>query len=117
MPPPVVSIVDKSIPLPDSVARELSGFHRTMRSHYIGICVLLSILLATCFQPLISVGPLLMFIAWIGAVDVGNMQRFFDRASGWYMGLVMVSMALYMHHYLTVTLCTYMVIITSPYVG
>lgn len=92
MPPPVVNIVDESLPLPDSVARGLSSFHRTMRSHYIGIFVLLSVLLATCFQPLITIGPILMFVAWIGAVDVRKMQRFFDWASGWFMGLAMVSM-------------------------
>lgn len=89
--PPAVNIVDRSLPLPNSVARGLSSFHRTMRSHYIGVVVFLLILLATSFQALIAVGPLLMLIAWLGLVDIRKMQRFFDCASGWYMGLAMVS--------------------------
>ena len=89
--PPVVDVFDLSLPLPDSVARELSPFHRLMRSHYIGIALFAVFVLATSFHPMFSIAPILLLITWLGVVDVRVMQRFFDYASGWFMAIAMVS--------------------------
>jgi hypothetical protein len=89
--PPVVDVFDLSLPLPDSVARELSPFHRLMRSHYIGIALFAIFVLATSFHPMFSIAPILLLFTWLGVVDVRVMQRFFDYASGWFMAIAMVS--------------------------
>ena len=81
---------DASVPLPDSVVREMSPFHRLMRSHLIGLVLWLSAALVLAVQPLFAVAPVLLLLAWLGVVDVGLMQRFFDYTSGWYIAILMV---------------------------
>ena len=88
---PVVDLdVDASVPLPESVARGLSPFHRLMRSRCIGLVLFAIVSVVLAMQPLVAVAPILLFVAWIRVVDVRGMQRFFDRCSGWYMAIVMV---------------------------
>ena len=82
---------DASIPLPESAARKLSPFHRLMRSSRLGHVGLLLVALGLAVKPLVSVGPLLLLLAWLGLVKASSMQRFFDLATGWYMAVIMVS--------------------------
>ena len=89
--PPVVDIVDSSLPLPESVARELSSFHRLMRSRCIGIAIFAIFSLIVSIHPMFSIAPFLLLITWLGVVDVKAMQRFFDYVSGWYMAIAVVS--------------------------
>lgn len=82
---------DASVPLPESVARDLNAFHRLMRSHCLGLCLFVVIAIVLAFQPLFAVAPVLLLISWMGVVDVAGMQRFFDYCSGWYMAVILVS--------------------------
>lgn len=89
--PSVVDIVGTSLPLPDSVARRLSTFHRVMRWRCIGFVVFAIITLVLSVQPMVAVAPVLLLITWLGVVDAGVMQRFFDYASGWFIAILVVS--------------------------
>ena len=86
---------DACVPLPENVARGLSPFHRLMRSHYIGMIVMTVVLLFLAVQPLFAVGPVLLFLTWIGVFSVRGMQRFLDFASGLYMAIGLVSHVFY----------------------
>ena len=85
------------VPLPDSVARQLNPFHRVMRSTGLGLVGLVLVALGLALKPMISVAPLLLFLAWLGLVKVRSMQRFFDLATGWYMAVIVVSFSTAMH--------------------
>ena len=82
---------DAPVPLPDSVARQLSPFHRLMRSTKLGLVGFLLVVLGLAVKPMISAAPLLLFLAWIGLFKVRSMQRFFDLTTGWYMAIIVVS--------------------------
>ena len=87
----MVDILDSSLPLPESVARELSPFHRLMRSRCIGIAIFAIFVVIHAIHPMFSIAPILLLIAWLGVVDVRAMQRFFDYVSGWYLAIAVVS--------------------------
>ena len=86
----LVMDANASVPLPESVARQLNPFHRLMRSYKLGAVGLVLVAFSLAFEPMVTVAPLLLIVSWFGAVEVRNMQRFFDLATGWYMAIVMV---------------------------
>ena len=89
--PAVTELMEKPRPLPKSVARELSGLQRLMRSHYIGVIVMVVCLSSLAIQPLCAVAPVFLLSAWLGVFKIRSMQRFFDITSGLFIAIFMVS--------------------------
>ena len=92
MPPPVVNILDRSLPLPEHVARKVNLFHRLMRS-YFGLVVILVFTLSITIQPLLAVCPTILIMTWLGVFHTDSIQRFFDYMSGLYLSVLVVSAA------------------------
>ena len=87
----VAELTEKPRPLPKSVARELSGLQRLMRSHYIGVIVTVVCLASLAVQPLCAVAPMFLLSAWLGVFKIRSIQRFFDFTSGYFISIFMVS--------------------------
>jgi len=92
MPPPVVNIVDRSLPLPEHVARKVNLFHRLMRS-YFGLVVVIVFILGITVQPMVSVAPTILLLTWLGVFRTDSIQRFYDYSTGLYLSILVVSAA------------------------
>ena len=87
---PAIDIVERSLPLPEHAAKQLNAFHRFMRS-YVGVFVTVVVVLSIALQPLITIAPSILLLAWLGVFRTEFTQRFFDYSSGLYMSIIVVS--------------------------